>query len=264
MGFPNTPSNGQTAVVNGITYTYDSAKTAWIRSAATTYNLYTASNIAPTTPSLGDQWYYIASDILFEYMSDGTSSYWVDITSLGSVGNISNMSDTTLSGNVVVGLNNVYSVGAATGYVKNVYANSITANSITVQGNILPSANITYNLGSPTLRFKDLFLSGTTIDLGGATIKTDATSGAIALIPQPTATNPNPTGIVVSPVGTVSTVSTTGGTLTTNAISNASNTAVTTNTTTFANITTSNIYADRFFYSNGTAFSSSNYGVILL
>lgn len=273
MGFPNTPSNGQTAVVNGITYTYDSARTAWIRSSTTTYNLYTASNIAPSVPKLGDQWYYIATDILYEYVSDGTSSYWVDVDSLGQVGNITTIADATLQGNVVVGVDSRYSIGASNGYIKNVYANTIVANTITtgngnviLTGNIIPSSNITYNLGTTTNRFKDLFLSGTTIDLGGATIKTDATSGAIALIPQPTVSNPNPTGIVVSPAGTVSAVSTTGGTLATNAISNASNTAVTNNTTTFANITsngnviTSNVYADRFFYSNGTAFSSSNYG----
>ena len=29
--FPNAPTNGQTAVVNNITYTYNSAQTAWIR-----------------------------------------------------------------------------------------------------------------------------------------------------------------------------------------------------------------------------------------
>ncbi len=29
--FPNAPTNGQTAVVNNITYTYNSTQTAWIR-----------------------------------------------------------------------------------------------------------------------------------------------------------------------------------------------------------------------------------------
>jgi len=147
MGFPNTPSNGQTAVVNGITYTYNSARTAWVRSSTTTYNLYTASNIAPTTPSLGDHWYYIASDILFEYVNDGTTSYWVDIQSLGQVGNISNMSDTTLSGNVVVGLNTVYSIGAQNGYLKNVYANTVIANS-TVTGNIVTTNGVFWSNGN--------------------------------------------------------------------------------------------------------------------
>lgn len=29
--------------------------------------------------------------------------------------------------------------------------------------NIIPATNVTYNLGSPTARFKDLYLSGTTL-----------------------------------------------------------------------------------------------------
>jgi hypothetical protein len=40
---------------------------------------YTASNTAPTSPVAGDQWYYIADDILYSYINDGTTSQWVDI-----------------------------------------------------------------------------------------------------------------------------------------------------------------------------------------
>ena len=36
-----------------------------------------------------------------------------------------------------------------------------------VNVHILPSVNETYDLGSASLRWKDLFLSGTTINLGG-------------------------------------------------------------------------------------------------
>lgn len=46
---------------------------------------------------------------------------------------------------------------------------SITNGSATF-GNILPSANVTYNLGSPTAQWKDLYLSGSTIYIGGATL----------------------------------------------------------------------------------------------
>ena len=45
---------------------------------------------------------------------------------------------------------------------------------LTVDGDILPAANITYNLGSPTQRWKDLYISGNTIDLNGSTISSDA------------------------------------------------------------------------------------------
>jgi hypothetical protein len=49
--------------------------------------------------------------------------------------------------------------------------------SLTVPGNIVPSSNLVHNLGSPTNRWKDLFLSGNTIDLGGTTIS--ASEGGI-------------------------------------------------------------------------------------
>lgn len=148
MGFPSTPSNGQTAVVNGITYTYSSARTAWVRSSTTAYNLYTASNVAPTTPSLGDQWYYVATDVLYEYVSDGTTSVWVDVgTFAGQNGNISTLPSATLSGNIVVGLNNVYSIGAATGYLRNVYANTVVGNTITA-GNISTTSGVFWANGT--------------------------------------------------------------------------------------------------------------------
>jgi hypothetical protein len=53
-----------------------------------------------------------------------------------------------------------------------------TAN-ILVGGNIIPSANVTYNLGNNTNRFKDLWLSGNTIELGGANIKADGSNVTI-------------------------------------------------------------------------------------
>jgi hypothetical protein len=46
---------------------------------------------------------------------------------------------------------------------------TITDGNITF-GNIIPSANVTYNLGSETAQWKDLYLSGNTIYLGGTAI----------------------------------------------------------------------------------------------
>lgn len=56
------------------------------------------------------------------------------------------------------------------------FAFNKTSNTITVGGNIIPNANITYDIGSSTMRFKDLYLSGTTIDLAGATISSNGTA----------------------------------------------------------------------------------------
>ena len=92
---------------------------------------------------------------------------------------------------------------------------------LTVSGSIVPDANVTYDLGSPTYSFKDLYLSGNTLYFGGATIKTDATTGAIALVPQPTVSEPNPTGLVITTSGALSTVVTSGGNISSTDLSNA-------------------------------------------
>ena len=41
---------------------------------------------------------------------------------------------------------------------------------LTVTGNLVPSSNLTYNLGTPTQRWKDLYISGNTINLNDSTI----------------------------------------------------------------------------------------------
>ena len=44
----------------------------------------------------------------------------------------------------------------------------------TVGGHLIPTADITYDLGSSDFRFRDVYLSGSTINLGGATISQDS------------------------------------------------------------------------------------------
>ena len=119
MNFPAGPINGQVTTINGIVYIYDGTKTAWKRSTSfagnltilgnvtsanvVTGNVYTSGGIywsnngaayssggggitytSDTAPPIsgnvvGDQWYDTTSDVLYEYLEDGTSSYWVDI-----------------------------------------------------------------------------------------------------------------------------------------------------------------------------------------
>jgi hypothetical protein len=59
-----------------------------------------------------------------------------------------------LKGNVVIGTN---------------ASNSLIINS-RIASNIVPIADVQYNLGSPELRFKDLFLSGNTVHIGSSTL----------------------------------------------------------------------------------------------
>jgi hypothetical protein len=43
--------------------------------------IYKASNTTPATANVGDQWYSVTEDILYQYINDGTSNAWVDISS---------------------------------------------------------------------------------------------------------------------------------------------------------------------------------------
>jgi hypothetical protein len=249
MSFPTSPVNGQTATVNNVTFQYNATYGTWTRVTGLVSNLsvatlttttgafyangfplapsYTSSTTAPASANARDQWYNPSTDVLYEYVFDGVSGYWVDYSSEGAGYTTTTASITT---SVIPASANTLTLGSATYPFANLYiANIVPAgNTITVTGNIVPSANITYNIGSPTQRFQSLYLSGNTIDLAGAVIKSDPVTGAIALIPTPSASNPNPTGIVVSPSGSISTVATTGGNLNANSISNASNSIVAT------------------------------------
>lgn len=81
MSFPVSPVNNQQAVVNGVAYIYASATRSWARVAQTLGVPYTASTTPPTSPRVGDQWYYTTGDILYEYQNVGTGTFWIDITS---------------------------------------------------------------------------------------------------------------------------------------------------------------------------------------
>lgn len=48
--------------------------------------------------------------------------------------------------------------------------NLLSTNTIFAAGDIIPQQDVTYNLGSPSLRFKDLYLSGQTVHVGDTSI----------------------------------------------------------------------------------------------
>ena len=85
-----------------------------------------------------------------------------------SSGNLDVSGTTTLRGNVTIGVN----------------SGDSTEDTITVTGrfisNLEPLTNVLYDLGSPQRRWRDIYLSGNTIDLAGATISGDGT-GAITI-----------------------------------------------------------------------------------
>ena len=178
MPFSNSPYDTETTIINGITYEYSAAKTAWIRRKAGVSDITFAGNVtankvltteirwagnnavfnagityrAATTPAaakLGDQWYNTANDVLYEYINDGTTNYWVDIQSLGtSTGNavVSSFDDLTLSGNLILTANLLYSIGGDTGRLRHIYAGNVTtvtANIGTVNTGNITAGNVT-------------------------------------------------------------------------------------------------------------------------
>jgi hypothetical protein len=75
-GFPTSPATNDTLTINGTSYIYDGSK--WKVVGA---NGLTSSATAPSSPNVGDQWFDTTDGILFAYMTDGTDSDWIDISS---------------------------------------------------------------------------------------------------------------------------------------------------------------------------------------
>lgn len=82
MAFPIAPTNGQITTVNGIRYSFSSVSNSWTRISS---GRFTAAATGPSNPAAGDHWYNTSEDILYEWINDGTTNYWIDISS-GFVG----------------------------------------------------------------------------------------------------------------------------------------------------------------------------------
>jgi hypothetical protein len=80
--FSDSPSNGDTFTLNGVTYTYNSTKGVWKDTAVGTPPApsVTSSDTAPVSPSAGDLWYRTNDSTLYVYYNDGSSSQWVGVS----------------------------------------------------------------------------------------------------------------------------------------------------------------------------------------
>ena len=126
----------------------------------------------------------------------------------------------------------------------------------TFTGNILPSANITYDLGSPTQRWQDLYLANNTIYLGNSTIS--AIAGNITLSSADGAVfevtgNANVTTIVNGN----SNISVNANGNVTTSVAGVANVLVVTDagTTVTGNVAATGIKTDNLYYANGTAWN---------
>jgi len=146
---------------------------------------YTAATTPPNLPKLGDQWYYTTSDILYSRVSDGTSSYWLDISSAPStIGYGSSSISVYSSSNIVAQVNgatvlNVYNGGInVTGAISATSVNATNVNATTITGTHNGPLNGPFNgtVGATTANtgaFTTLTTTGT------ATI--NSTSGVTAI-----------------------------------------------------------------------------------
>ena len=84
--FPNSPSNGDTHTFGGATYTYNSARGAWLGPSSGGGGgggggaSVTSSDTAPSSPSAGDLWYKSDTNALYVYYTDADSSQWVGVS----------------------------------------------------------------------------------------------------------------------------------------------------------------------------------------
>jgi len=85
LNFPDSPSNGDTTTLNGVSYTYDSTKTVWV---STTGPITTVavSDTAPTTPTDGDMWFNSSDLKLYIRYNDGATSQWIIAAPAGPAG----------------------------------------------------------------------------------------------------------------------------------------------------------------------------------
>ena len=199
---------------------------------------YTASATAPSSPSAGDQWYETDTDILFTYVDDGTSTFWLDISTFPSTlvngnSNISIAANSNVSISVA-GNSNILVVtgtGANITGTANISGNANVGNLGATQ--VLASANITApqiisNVSTGTAPF--IVTSTTQVanlnvaTAGSATTATSATTAGTVT----TAAQPN-----ITSLGTLSSLNVTGN-------ANVGNLGTATVIATTGNITTIN------------------------
>ena len=95
---------------------------------------YTAASSPPSSPNVGDQWYDIINDVLYEFLNDGTSTYWVDSNSPAFAGGV--VANVAISGTLLPVANVTYDIGSSTVYFRNTYTQNLYTN------NRLPAYNM--------------------------------------------------------------------------------------------------------------------------
>ena len=109
--------------------------------------VYTAAPVPLPDPRIGDQWWDTDNDVLYEYISDGTSEYWVDTTSPAFAGGV--VANVAISGNMLPVANVTYDIGNASSYFNRAYVQTVNAGNV-VAGNVLTNTVVTVVVASPS------------------------------------------------------------------------------------------------------------------
>jgi hypothetical protein len=168
------------------------------------------------------------------YTSASVATFRFVVTQTSKTGTYTSLAITTV-GNYIMN-----SISTGTLFVGNV----------TVGGNLIPDTNITRDIGSSTNRWRDIYLSGNTIDLGGTLIS--ATNGGTAIAFGSTIITTTTVGNIGSTIKNLSSDSISTGTI------NAS-VGITSGSILSTGLTTGNINFTGSLFQNGLAYLGSQW-----
>ena len=95
---------------------------------------YTANTAPPPDPNIGDQWWDTDNDVLYEFISDGTSTYWVDTTSPAFAGGV--VANVVISGNMLPVANATFNIGNASAYFNTAFLQTASVAGNVVAGRV--------------------------------------------------------------------------------------------------------------------------------
>jgi hypothetical protein len=133
--------------------------------------VYAAASAPPSNPDVGDQWYDIVNDVLYEFLDDGTSTYWVDSNSPAFAGGV--VANVAISGTLLPVANVSYDIGSTSGYFRNTYTQNLYTN------NRLPAYNMP--LGAVVQTVMSSSLGGS---ITNSTTYADVSSATVTITPS--------------------------------------------------------------------------------
>jgi hypothetical protein len=138
---------------------------------------YTASATAPSSPSAGNFWYDTSTDIKYQYINDGTSSYWVDQSYPTSFGNLTVANTLTVGGSIVgTTTNSNYALASNVSLYESVTATTTNATFYPMLSGITTGNTASFTASGLTFN-----PSTGNLVLAGTTTSTSTTTGALVV-----------------------------------------------------------------------------------